>query len=956
MADDAFDKSLEGKTVAELDAMIKAAGRTNAEMDKILKKWRQVTNEIEEAKNSVQDLTGKLQNMLRVNKESANIFSDMVSSFNPLNQQANKLYTSFKNILNPATAFWQLTSMSVKRFAELDDAAMSFRETTGFLASQTSQVETNVRMASRDLATFGVSAESANVAAQGLANAFGDTAIANKENIEYVSLMKENLGVATEDSVNLLQNFMGLGGMTSQVARETAGAAASLAKAAGVPFNKVMKEVADASDNVRSLIRGSVDGLIKGAIEAKRLGTSLEAVGRAAAGFLDFQSSVNDEMEASVLFGKDVNLQKARELSYAGDLKGLAKEQNRLLQEAGDVSKMDFFQRNGIAKALGMSVKEMDTMNAKQKEMNELRIKSPELYKQLTADLDTLDKTNETVTEKYQKELKSQQIANVQKKLMNDIQSILTEISEILLPIVKLFFAIIVPIIKIGVLLAKFLLAPFRMLNDFLDSSNDKFETTKKYIEKISEAFSYLSSLIDTTEGKIAGSAALIALMFTRLGASVKGVFTGGIDAAKGLFSTVKGLIKPGAIGGIVSDAATKVAATATSTAATSAADAATSAIPTVPTVPTVPPTSIPPGVPPTSIPPTPAVPPTATPTAGQNIKEFLTNLSDGIKSFKPLGEILKGLLGIAAAGPAFLVFITAIPGILLMAAVGAMAPLITLGFTALSTGIKMMDISAIGKGLLGIAALGLSIIPFAFAMTLFSGVSWTGVIAGAAALVIFAAAAFGLGALLAGPGAIIFGAGVIGIAALGVAMLPLAYAAKLAAEGFALMNDVDLINIGLGLSTLSGAVLKFGASMAAGGMSSFLGGGMILQLVALAAISPALNNASMALSSIGGTLQMFKDATVVEGIENITEAIKGLNAEINNVNLLNISGLALLGNTAKSAAGTAGGGGGDEVVAKLDELIGLMRSGGIAVNIDGSKASTLLGVATRFKGASGIS
>ena len=879
MADDAFDKSLEGKTAAELDAMIKQGGRANAETDKLLKKWRQVTNEIEEAKNSVQDLTGKLQNMLRVNKESSNIFSDMVSSFNPLNQQANKLYTSFKNILNPATAFWQLTSMSVKRFAELDDAAMSFRETTGFLASQTSQVETNVRMASRDLATFGVSAESAKDAAQGLANAFGDTAIANKENIEYVSLMKENLGVATEDSVNLLQNFMGLGGMTSQVARETAGAAASLAKAAGVPLNKVMKEVADASDNVRSLIRGSVDGLIKGAIEAKRLGTSLEAVGRAAAGFLDFQSSVNDEMEASVLFGKDVNLQKARELSYAGDLKGLAKEQNRLLQEAGDVSKMDFFQRNGIAKALGMSVKEMDTMNAKQKEMNELRIKSPELYKQLTADLDTLDKTNETVTEKYQKELKSQQIANVQKKLMNDIQSILTEISEILLPIVKLFFAIIVPIIKIGVLLAKFLLAPFRMLNDFLDSSNDKFETTKKYIEKISEAFSYLSSLIDTTGGKFAGTVALLVLMCTRLGASVKGVFTGGIDAAKGLFSTVKGLIKPGAIGGIVSDAA----ATATSTAATSAADAATSAIPTVP---------------PTSIPPTPAVPPTATPTAGQNIKEFLTNLSDGIKSFKPLGDILKGLLGIAAAGPAFLVFITAIPGILLMAAVGAMAPLITLGFTALSTGIKMMDISVIGKGLLGIAALGLSIIPFAFAMSLFSGVSWTGVIAGAAALVIFAAAAFGLGALLAGPGAIIFGAGVIGIAALGVAMLPLAYAAKLAGEG--------MKNFGSGVKDIAANISQ--------------------------------------IASLKETLSVFKDQELIDGIYSMGFAIAFLNSQLSGLGV-NLPALAEI-NKSKNEQNANG-----EVVAKLDELIGLMRSGGIAVNIDGTKVSTAVGVATRLRG-----
>ena len=124
--------------------------------------------------------------------------------------------------------------------------------------------------------------------------------------------MKENLGVSADDSVSLMQNFMGIGGMTSKIARETAGAAASLAKAAGVPFKEVMKDVAKPSETVRALIRGSVDGLIKGAIEAKRLGTTLEAVGKAAAGFLDFQSSVNDEMEASVLFGKDVNLQKAR--------------------------------------------------------------------------------------------------------------------------------------------------------------------------------------------------------------------------------------------------------------------------------------------------------------------------------------------------------------------------------------------------------------------------------------------------------------------------------------------------------------------------------------------------------------------------------------------------------------------------------------------------------------------
>jgi len=703
-----------GKTVADLEAITRAGGLSGDAALQLAEALHDAKNYADDLKNSVEDLSGLLQKQLDIVGKNADIFKEMVLNFNPLTGQANKLYKTMGNLSNASTIWMQLVSMAVDRFKELDDAGEKFRETTGFLASQTSQVETNVRMASRDLARFGVSVESANAAAQGLANAFGDTAIANKENIEYVSLMKENLGVTAEDSVNLLQNFMGIGGMTSKVARETAGAAASLAKAAGVPFNKVMKEVADASDNVRSLIRGSVDGLIKGAIEAKRLGTTLESVGKAAAGFLDFQSSVNDEMEASVLFGKDVNLQKARELSYAGDLKGLAKEQNRLLQEAGDVSKMDFFQRNGIAKALGMSVKEMDTMNAKQKEMNVLRRDSPELYKQLTADLDTLDKTNETVTEKYQKELKAQQLASAQKKMMNDIQQIVVEISEALLPAIKLLFAFLVPILKIGAAIVSFILTPIRWMNDGLDYFLNKVGGASEIVSPVAKGFQKIydsiSNCVDifkefsgatdeeiNTFKIISGIAGTIAgiLLFPDAFAFLKGKFLPLLQKIPIAGKLFRSTLPPGG-------------STGGSTGG-----------------PPIPPgTAGGPPIPPGTAGGIPPVPPTANKTAGQNIKDFLKNLADGIKSFNPLGEILKGLLGITLSGPAFVAFLLAVPGILAMAAVGAMGPLIVGGFTALSTGIKMMDISAIGKGLLGIAALGLSIIPFAFAMTLFSGVN----------------------------------------------------------------------------------------------------------------------------------------------------------------------------------------------------------------------------------------
>ena len=827
------------------------------------------------------DLTGELAKQLKYTEKQTEAFRGVVNAFSPLNEKAADLFNTITALKDPLTAGFKLIELSAKRFVELDNAGKAFRESTGFLSSQTKEIETNIRQSSRDLGEFGITVEAAKESATALANAFGDTSIASKENLEYVSLMKQNLGVSADDSVSLMQNFMGIGGMTSQVARETAGAAASLAKAAGVPFGAVMKEVAKPSNEVRSLIRGSVDALIKGAIEAKRLGTSLEAVGRAAAGVLDFQNSINDEMEASVLFGKDINLQKMRELSYAGDLKGVAKEQARLLQEAGDVSKMDFFQRQGIAKALGMSVEEMDKMNAKQKELNDLKIKDPALYAKYTANLDTINKTNESLSEKYEKELKSQQLASQQEKIMNSINSIMVELADALLPVINTLVPILGVLFKISVVLIKFILSPFRLLNDAIDYFFKTFSDTKQSFDdfgnKINQFFSDILNP-DNLAGKVtlfvAGLAGLIVTAMS--GGTIMGLITSAITSPfKLAFKFLPDYFKGAAVKGVsgATEAVPSGAASATGGGDLTKGMEATSKSGE-----------------------------NIKPTAGENIKNFLKSLSDGIKSFTPLADILKGLIGIAASGPAFLLFIPAIPGILLMAAVGALAPLITAGFTGLSAGIKMMDITAIGKGLLGIAALGISIIPFAFAMSLFSDVNWTGVMAGAAALVVFTAAAFGLGALLAsGVGAVLFAAGVAGIAALGVAMLPFAYAAKLAGEG---MKD-----FGIGVKDIAANISE--------------------------------------LASLKDTLSVFKDQEVINGIYAMGMAIAFLNSQLEQLGV-NLPALGEV-NKIKGEQGRN-----DEVVGKLDELIELMRNGGIGVNLDGTRLNTALGINVKFRGATG--
>jgi hypothetical protein len=295
------------------------------------------------------------------------------------------------------------------------------------------------------------------------------------------------------------------------------------------------------------------------------------------------------------------------------------------------------------------------------------------------------------------------------------------------------------------------------------------------------------------------------------------------------------------------------------------------------------------------------SIPPAVNKTAGQNIKDFLKNLADGIKSFNPLGEILKGLLGITLSGPAFVTFLLAVPGILAMALIGAMGPLIVGGFTALSTGIKMMDIAKIGMGILGIGALGLAFGIFLLGLRGLIGVNPNSIIASVAALYAVGGAALFLGSVFStGIGAAAFFAGVAGIAALGLAMIPFGNAAKLAGDG--------MMNFGTGIKDIASNISQ--------------------------------------IVSLEDTLSVFKDDEIISGIYAMGDAIGYLNNQLSGLGV-NLPALTEI-NKSKNEQNANG-----EVVAKLDELISLMKNGGIAVNIDGSKASTLLGVATKFRGAS---
>ena len=102
--------------------------------------------------------------------------------------------------------------------------------------------------------------------------------------------------------------------------------------------------------------------MAKTAVELRRMGTDINSASTASEHLLDFTQNIQEEMQASVLLGHSINLQKARLLAYNRDIEGSTKEILRLAKENNFAHGMDVFQMRAFATATGRLVEDLLSM------------------------------------------------------------------------------------------------------------------------------------------------------------------------------------------------------------------------------------------------------------------------------------------------------------------------------------------------------------------------------------------------------------------------------------------------------------------------------------------------------------------------------------------------------------------------------------------------------------------
>ena len=135
----------------------------------------------------------------------------------------------------------------------------------------------------------------------------------------------------------------------------------------GVPFKATIAEAAKVSGRLAANLQNDPIGIVKAVVATKALGTSLEQTAKQGESLLNFESSIENELKAELLTGKQLNLERARAAALAGDQVALAEELSREVGSLEDFQRMNVLQQKAIAEAVGLTTDELADQLRKQK-------------------------------------------------------------------------------------------------------------------------------------------------------------------------------------------------------------------------------------------------------------------------------------------------------------------------------------------------------------------------------------------------------------------------------------------------------------------------------------------------------------------------------------------------------------------------------------------------------------
>ena len=211
--------------------------------------------------------------------------------------------------------------------------------------------------------------------------------------------LTKQLGLSAEQAgkLSLLSRLQGEN--TEDILNTTVATVGAISSQNGVALNAktILEDISQISDAIAVSLGKNPTELAEAAAKARLFGASLEQVDAIAASLLDFESSIQSELEAQLLTGQNLNLTRARGLALENDLAGLSEELASNSAVISSFSSQNRIQQEAVASALGMSRDELAKI-ALQQEFNNL---SAEQFRATYGDITYEQLQSQSASEKF---------------------------------------------------------------------------------------------------------------------------------------------------------------------------------------------------------------------------------------------------------------------------------------------------------------------------------------------------------------------------------------------------------------------------------------------------------------------------------------------------------------------------------------------------------------------------
>jgi len=331
-----------------------------------------IQKQIEKRLGVIGDVTKGLGAIPGIGRASAEAMAEVTAEIQKQVEESGKLPSRWKtfgmiagktakNISSSLTDPAVLITGLVSIFKDLDSSAGEYAKSMN--VSYTSALNTRKEMSDLALSTGDSALNSANLMESQVAvgQALGTNAKLNKDDLVTMTKLTHQAGYTHDELMGVQQLSLINGKSLEQNTKEILGGAQAYASRNKIVVNEkqILKEVSKASASLKLSLGGGADALARSAVQAKQFGINLEQAEKMSQSLLNFEDSIESELSAELLTGKDLNLERARGLALNGDAAAAAAEIANQVGSAADFGKMNVIQQEAIAKAVGMQREEL---------------------------------------------------------------------------------------------------------------------------------------------------------------------------------------------------------------------------------------------------------------------------------------------------------------------------------------------------------------------------------------------------------------------------------------------------------------------------------------------------------------------------------------------------------------------------------------------------------------------